>query len=324
MGIFTLQGAADVAAQRVALGVGPALDIGQTVAARLRYKTGSVAVGIAGDSTGNAANEWLDTWATAVGVADPTLRVEIPHWNDTTHAYDAPTVVQAGGSDYIVRVKDTFTRTAADLYGSLPDVAGTAWIGDSALAAGDYSLNGTAAVSTSESGAARGVTLADSGVVGNATMTINGVLTSVPVGGVAHAYSFFLGHASISNHLFATLSVSGGGTTTWTLFKRIAGVATSLGSVATPYPANTAGQSYLLTFSRVGTTVTATIGAATITGTITEGDVAVLGTRAGFTSTLTPGATINDFELSVAETTSRVLTVYNASISGSVLTAQQA
>jgi hypothetical protein len=293
--------------------------MGQRAAGALRYKSGSVTVGVAADSTSNSSTEWVDLWATAAGAADTPLRVEIPHWNTGTGAYDAPTVVQAGGSGYIVRFSDTFTRTAADLYGSIPDL-GSAWGGDSSTP-GDYTINGTDAVATAD--AVRGNMLADPLISGDSRLVLSGVLSSVS--GVARNYNYYLAYKDSSNQLFARISVSAAGSTTLSLWKRIAAVSTQLGSsVSAPLLANTAGQAYTVTFTLVGTTATVTVNAATpATGSITSGDATALGNLAGFILP-TAGDTLSAFELSIAESTSRVLHVYNASVSGSILATQQA
>ena len=286
-----------------------------------------VNAGIAGDSTGNAANEWFDLLATAVGAAHPSMAVEIPHWNDATQALDAPTVIQpgtVGGSGVVFH--DTFNRTAADLYGSTPDI-GAVWGRDGSNASGDWTLDGTDAVRSSDATVGTLVGTASPGEMRTELLANIGTLAT----GTQRIFRLYSQMKDTSNSVFLTFSVSTTGAPSATITKRIAAVNTVIGTAASipSVGTNTASNEIAFELSLSGTMVTAKVNGTTFTGPLTTDDLAALAgaTNVGVAGSSAGGAGDRLHEITVtvgSPAPAPVARFYNASMSGSTLTYQQA
>jgi hypothetical protein len=300
-------------------------DKGELFVTKKNLKSGDFVAGIAGDSTGNAANEHADLFATAVGVADPNLRVEIPHWDDTTQALLAPTVVQPGVSDPGgVTFHDTFNRTAADLYNTTPDI-GAEWGRDGSSAAGDWSVDGSRAVRTADTTGSS--MLANGGVGGDMRVELSGVLSTLTPA-TTRQWRVYLNYVNSSNYIYAQFSVqSVGGTVNISIVKRIAGAVTTLyTSGSGVLTANTAKVPYTMLFERVGTAVKLTVNGTDYNGTLDAADVAIFdpGTMTGFSQGVAEGDYVEEIKITILTASPpRKFTFYNGSMSGSVLTYQQ-
>lgn len=74
----------------------------QGLALRMALKsTLPVVLIVQGDSTGNATDEWPYLLTEALAAAYPTRRVLHSFWNDTSHSYVTPTIVQAATEGYL-------------------------------------------------------------------------------------------------------------------------------------------------------------------------------------------------------------------------------
>ena len=291
---------------------------GELVAARLDTAVTNITVGIAGDSTGNDSNEWVRLWLATIGPRYPDLRIEYGLWSDALAAMQSPlAVLQAGVGATIGGpgvVSDTFTRTDADLVGDAADT-GQIWAGT----VGKWSTNGTAAVCTGT-----GDMTIPVGASGDMTVTANVTLNTTAAAG-AKTLAVYSNWLSANNHLWAQVNVSTGGVITATLFKRIAGTATSIGTFAalglTPAAPNT----FNMSINVSGLNVVSTINGVSVSATISEGDLAALGSSAGFGSRAasTAGATVNTFTVDTPiVATGQRLIVYNGSHPGSTLAYQ--
>lgn len=70
-------------------------DAGLVFMQNVRFES-RIRAGVAGDSTGNNANEWFDLLAATLASEHIDQRYSIPHWNDPTQTWDAATVIQEG------------------------------------------------------------------------------------------------------------------------------------------------------------------------------------------------------------------------------------
>ena len=308
-----------------------------TYAAALSADTGALAmgkirlgldtkIGIAGDSTGNAADEWFDLLATSLGTQNPNMRVEIPHWDDTTQAYLTPTVIQPGvaGASGVV-FHDTFNRVAADLYGSTPDI-GAVWGRDGANATGDWSVDGTDAVRTSDTTV--GTVLATA-APGDMTTWVSANISTAQTG-TARLFRVYSQMKDTSNSVYLTLTVNATGVPSFTISKRIAAAITVIATGATipSLPTDSASNEVTFELTLSGSTITAKVNNQSISATLTAPDLAALSgaTMAGIAGSSAGGAgdRIHEFKVTVGSAAPPALaTFYNASMSGSTLTYQQ-
>lgn len=297
-------------------------DTGQAFLSKLTMRSGDMAVGIAADSTWNASDEAIDLYMTKLAADNPTLAVEIRHWNDTTQAYSAATVVSAGIAETGGTVfQDTFTRTAAEVYGTTPDI-GEVWGRDGTNAMGDWSLNGTQAVRSSDT--TNGAILA-TGAAGDTETTVDMNLSSLGTG-TSRTFRLYFCYLNSTNHAFLQISIGTTGTVTWNITSRVNNVATQVAAGASnPFPANTTGSPVTLKGKLQGTTLSGSVNATTISGTLSSADAAVLasGLQAGVSGGIA-GDAMNSFQIVVlAPAPPKKLTLWNASMSGSTLLYQQ-
>jgi hypothetical protein len=297
-------------------------DTGQAFLSKLTMRSGDIAVGVAADSTWNASDEAIDLYMTKLAADNPTLAVEIKHWNDTTQAYSAATVVSAGIAETGGTVfQDTFTRTAAEIYGTTPDI-GEVWGRDGTNAMGDWSLNGTQAVRSADT--TNGGILA-TGAAGDTETTVDMNLSSLGTG-TSRTFRLYFCYLNSTNHAFLQISIGTTGTVTWNITSRVNNVATAVATgTSNPFPANTTGSPVTLKGKLQGTTLSGSINGTTISGTLSSADAAVLasGVQAGVSGGIA-GDAMNSFQIVVlAPAPPKKLTLWNASMSGSTLLYQQ-
>lgn len=96
-----------------------------TLKAALSEGSGSTAVQILGDSTGNETHEWVYKLADAIRVAYPAWTFNYRLWDDSAQAYAAPVTLQTGtaGERYIDNSATTNTTRRLDT--SVPGLTGT-------------------------------------------------------------------------------------------------------------------------------------------------------------------------------------------------------
>ena len=273
---------------------------GEAFTSGLALGVGDLVIGVAGDSTGNEVSEWPELLMGLLGAAHPDRTFKRSLWSDGSQAMPAPTTLQMGTTpDPGVVFQDTFTRTAGDLYSTVPDVGG-AWGRDGGNAAGDWSLNGTQAVRTAD--ATTGTMLADGLQVGDKRTTFVGSLSSASTG-VARYIDLVHEYVDASNSIFCRFNVNTSGFATAVLYKRIGGVNTQLGStLSSPVPMAAGSPTAVTwTIAREGTVVTATIGGQTATGSVSSGEATTLSaaTKSGFGNQGTTGDVIDTFTISL-------------------------
>lgn len=80
--------------------------LGTGVMSTLRFGVRSCCIQLAGDSTGDAADEWFALLGQQLGAGYPSYSVWFAPWNDAAQRHDAPTVLRSGSS--AVRRRATF------------------------------------------------------------------------------------------------------------------------------------------------------------------------------------------------------------------------
>lgn len=284
-------------------------------------RTGALVAAIAGDSTGDETAEWFsrgfDMWLSE----RPWITCVYNVWNDASGSYTTSTK-QSSNVAPVTVWSDTFTRTAADLYGTAPDSAPyntptPVWSGGG-TAPGSISVNGTKAVITSDS--TPGPVLAMHGVPGDVTVTASGVTinTSTARG------DFWVGgkYLSASLQVYVYVHVSSDGSTSFGIWRNANGRNSLLGSSsASPIPTN-ASTTFDASITVQGLTVSATVNGTTITRTL-EGDSAQAlapSTSAflGVSSSGMAGVSVDSITIT-AQPGMQNLRLYNGSMPGSRL-----
>lgn len=287
---------------------------GSSIAALLDHGADAV-VTLAGDSTGNATDEWFYRWLQLLGARYPTYRIEHRLWSDATQSYPAATVVQAGpAASPAVTGEDRFTTARADLYGSMPDTVGAfPWSGAS-NAIGAYVVAGGKATYT---GGAVAPLVLDAGVGGDQSVRVIGTANTTQAS--AQQWRVYAKSRDSATYvaILGQLLTAGA---TWTLTVQVAGVGVTLTSWVTPPVTNGAGDQVIdATLTVAGRVVTATVNGSTVTGTLTVAQARALqfGSGGGFYCTAA-----GHFYDSIVITTTRrppLLTAYNGSMPGSTL-----
>lgn len=277
----------------------------------------SCAVGIAGDSTGDKPYEWpalaLTKW---VGEDFPRVSVDYYEW-DGTSAYGTVMPMITGVAGRTTVVRDEFARTAADLVGSTPDV-GSAWaaVGNGA---GDWSVDGSDAVATSDS--SRGV-----------------VYTTVPAGDIevsvtavvpaSQTFRLMVKRVNDSNYLAAYIARnSSGNQYRLQLVKMIGGVQTTVAQSEYFYVNEQIAEEDLsVTVRTAGDRFTGSIMGVHVGGTLASGDVTAVSTstQVAIWGSAVTGVKVRRFQADrITVSTAGTLTIYNGSKSGTVLSYQQ-
>jgi hypothetical protein len=298
-------------------------DTGQKFKSKLLLKSGDINIGLAGDSTMNASDEAADLYMSKLATDYPWLNIVIKHWDDTTQSITSDVVISAGIADTGGTVfQDTFTRTAAELYGTTPDI-GTAWGRDGSNATGDWTIDGSKAVRTAD--ATSGTMLANAVVQGDQTITLTGTISTTNTG-VTRNFRIYFNYADSANSLYAQLGVTTTGITSLSLQKRINNVATTLVNVNNVIANNTANVAVTMTVVKNGLNLSATLNGTTVNGTITDDDNLLVsgGTQSGFSGSVVTGDSINDFKIEITNPApAKKLTFYNMSMPGSKFDYQQ-
>lgn len=307
---------------------------GESLNAKLDIGTGAAVVYVAGDSTGYPTVRWPRRLMTRIAADNADAAVDVyDTWDDTAKTY-THTAVQAGSTgDTGVAVHDTFNRDAADLIGSDADT-GQTWAQQAANAQGDFSVSVSGGLLRT-SNTPTAIVLIDSGVAGDRQVSLKGITNySTVASGSTQNHRLYAKFADNSNYVYVGITISSTGVPSWAVAKLIGGVSTSVPGVGTILTKNAASQTIdLMQIAVAGATVTATIttaaGTFTQSLTLTSTDQAALAaaTKDGF-SAGPAGYTVtgsdNGFTTNITAVAPPALsvTMYNGSISGSVLTAQ--
>lgn len=247
------------------------------------FGRGSLAIGIATDSTGNDGDEAPRIVVRQFGALLPSaIRRTYKTWNDTTQAHNATTVDNAGagsGGSGGIAVQDDFNRTVSDLVGTASQ-SGATWGGTPAR----WSANGSAAVPSGQGGLSAPTPAKDCTV----TAVLN-VITQATVVGNIRIYAGSDASTLGASGIWAQLAISATGVASFSVWKTIGGTNTQIGSTSfttgltsnSPTP-----QVATLKIEIAVQNVTATLTAAgqtpvVITGAMTETDYGTLGAHAG-------------------------------------------
>lgn len=252
----------------------PILDKGHAAASKLAIRSGDVAVGVAGDSTGNADGEWPYLTSAAIGERVPTLTVESRLWNDAAQDYAADETIQNGLAEGVqgVAFQDTFTRTVAELAGSTPDI-GPAWGTSGSNALGDFSTDGTAAVCSGDT--VTSALLANTGAAGDMKLTVN-VNMDTTGGAETKLSRLYFNYLSPDDHLYLQISLWAAGGSQLSVFKRINGVVTEIAAAPAgllPTGTDTTAQ---IVVEKIGGQVVATVNGQEFAGVLTQPEAELL------------------------------------------------
>lgn len=236
---------------------------------------GVVRVGVMSDSTANDPADWVRLWQQKWG-SDLSSRVRRTYraWNDTTAAWGAEIVDNAGTApDLGIIVTDTFARTG-EVVGSTPDT-GPAWTGQ----AGYWTADGSKATSTGTGFGSITTNLAS----GDQLATIH-LIVSTTAPAASQGFRVYLGAKGIGSGVYLILTLSTSGALTAQLYKALP-TGTALGSAVT-VAGVTAGQTGVALTIDVSTTVQAVsakiaVGGqtTTLTAQISEAEVFERGTN---------------------------------------------
>ncbi len=269
---------------------------------------------VASDSTGVGPDKWVQQAVANLAAGSATAACDVKLWNDATQAYDTSRI-QHGVVSRVVALRDEFARSAADIVGTSPDV-GAAWEAPFAGSNGDWSLDGSGAVATSDTD--RQFVLAPLGATGDVEIAADLIIGSPPAPANIAVYAkyvdFFNFVQCIVSRTASTLQMS--------IVKRIAGTFTTVASVTNMSPPSDG--VLALRAQAVGTSVTLSVNDVAIEGVLAAGDVTALAPsqKAGFGSsaTSTSGARVDRFQVDLINASaSDVITLYNGARSGSIL-----
>lgn len=299
----------------------PVLDAGSRLKAKLDLQQAAT-IFVASDSTADASDEWVHKWIESMATSRPELRTAYYVWNGST-AMSAAEVINAGGPQPRATISDTFTRSAAEIVGTSPDV-GLPWVGQTS----SWTVNGTDAVRASAT--AVGEVATKGGLFGDMAATFSNVVISTVADASFRWCRFIIKYVDTNNYLFLNVGISTGGGRLWSIEKRIAGTITVVTQGANnpaSLPAATATLTIpTITVSLTGTTLSAAIGSDTLTGSITAGDATALelGDGIGMRFDNQNGAKIASIGATVTPTANptRTLAVYNGAMAGSDLSYQ--
>jgi hypothetical protein len=208
-------------------------DGGERFAAKLQMGL-DVRLGIAGDSLSTEMDEYPGLIANWIVTKYPNIRCLFRRWNGT--GYDMETLNE--GTPTAPRatriLRDDFTQTVDDIYGSTPDGIGGSWGRNSVNAAGDFSSTGSGAVASNES--ARGFLLWGTG--GNNTQDIQTRIVRGPSApSSTESFRVYARYANADNHTFLSIDFRAAGTyvVSWvTVRDGVATVRNTLPAVTVP------------------------------------------------------------------------------------------
>lgn len=297
-------------------------DRGERLMSKLRLASADAVIAVFGDSTSNETTEWAYLLADALGDSFPARKVDYTLWSDGSQAYPAVSTLQAGTAPSGVLFLDNFNRSGA-LEGSTPDI-GNVWGVANSNANGDFTTNGTQAVHSGQTTV--GYQVVDLASTADTKITVPLTVNTTATGSF-YQFWVFLRYINTSNYVAAYLHVDSSGTSLLYIEKRIAAVSTTLATGLNPLTANTADQTATFTFQVSGTALSATLGAATATGTLTAGDVTALAAAQSFGIFGMAGANprLDSVTVETVGTVSpQSLTMYNCSVAGSTIEYQAA
>ncbi|OAN35046.1 hypothetical protein A4X17_11220 [Plantibacter sp. H53] len=291
---------------------------GENFAAKVDLLADNMAVGLAGDSTGDENAEWFRRGHELWLPLNPALACDYTRWDIATETNSPAIALQTSTGSLVVAAEDSFSRTAADLIGSGSPEAGNSWSGET----GKFSVDGSAAVVTAAPGNVQAVGTVQGGDR-LSTWSVTVDTNAKAVGGVLNLHA----GASASNRVWVYISIAASGAVTWGIQKQIAGVfANVVNGTGTPLTASSV-QTVPVTLRLNGTTVTATLNGVSVTATLSAGDVSALATATN-TYITTTGAGAVGWKIEsvkvVVTVAPKKLTIYNASKAGSTLDYQAA
>lgn len=240
----------------------------------------------------SAASSWT-TWAhtasvvtaaTITGLANGSsydFRVAALNFSGSS-PYATVTNIAPGAVNGVV-ASDTFTRTAAELVGTNPTIGLHAWSG----ATGALAANGSRAVAFSAT-PATGIVILDTGAKGDVVLTAVRGVSSIGEAATRNT-RHYVKYVDSTNYIYLQIGLATSGTVTLTVVAKIANVDTTILTTgawpANVIPSSTALADYAISFSVIGTAVSATVNGTTRAGTLTSPQAAALAdaTRVAFT-----------------------------------------
>lgn len=322
--ILTPERAADMYATQAAVVAASPADAGEDFVQKLKYGIGNPQIGVAGDSTGNAADEWPSLLIDKLAADYPAVGFRRQLVNEATDVYNTEVVVSAGqgSSGTTTTAADSFDGTG-DLLGSTT-TSGHVWSGAS-NAAGDWTRgNG---IITRSADSVQSDLILDGGLAGDMSVYWAGLTMSTETPATQRFRRLYAKYLNSQNHVFVAIQVSTTGLVTTSLVKRIANTATTMTSANGHLPAATASAAFEASISVVGLTVTAVVNGNTITATLTqaEADALAAASALGLGSSNDVGGTASAVRIDILGSAGAAQTVklWCGSKSGSTLQWQQ-
>jgi hypothetical protein len=300
------------------------VDAGEDFAQKLRYGIGNPQLGVAGDSTGNASNEWPSLLVDKLAADYPAVGFRRQLVDEATDVYGTETVVSAGqgSTGTTTTAADTFDGTG-DLLGSTT-TSGHVWSGAS-NAGGDWTRGG--GVITRSADTVQSDLILDGGLAGDMAVYWTGLTMSTETPTTQRFRRLYAKYLTSQNHVFVAIQVSTTGIVTTSIVKRIANTATTLTSANGHLPSAQASTTFDASISVVGLTVTAIVNGNTISATLTQADADALSAASalGLGSSNDVGGTASAVRIDIlgSATAAQTVKLWCGSKSGSTLQWQQ-
>lgn len=272
---------------------------------------------VASDSTGVGPDKWAEQAFLGLGADSPRTRARVMRWDDPSQSYAVNVIGQEAVATRANVFTDEFARSG-ELIGSTPNVGGV-WVGQSANATGDFTLDGSKAVASSDT--TRAMALAPLGGTGNVEITAVGTL---PVPATSANLTVYLKWIDNSNNLYGIVSRDATNLQLQ-IMHRIAGAYTTL--ITIPSMAPPADGVVTMKGQCIGDKVTWTVNGVTAAATLSPDAVTAFAnsTQSGLTSSASAGSferfQVDSVTVPVSPPT---VTLYNGCMSGSILSYQQA
>lgn len=286
----------------------------------------SVTLGVASDSTAdmipnNGAIEWPRRLCDAIAAARPSARVQLHNWSDATQTYTAPTVVQAGNATSAILIDDGFGRVSANLIGSTADTVAGVW------GAGNGSPSADGSVAALRQWDALSVTTPQQASRVTAALKVVTEATDTQQLRLAVA----MGNSGLTGYgVYAMLQINAGGTRHFIGIKKSTPSGTNVDVVPLEQKSlglvnnSPAPQDATMVLNLTGTTVTLTVTVGstvtTVSGTVSQADLDMMGFNAGALGWVgTAGFRLDRLQVALPAVGGQTVNVYNGSRAGSTI-----
>ena len=285
----------------------------------------SITLGVASDSTAdmipnNGAIEWPRRLCDAIAAARPSARVQLHNWSDATQTYTTPTVVQAGNATSAILIDDGFDRVSTNLTGRPADTVGV-W------GPGNNTPSADGSVATLKPWDALSVTTPQQASRVTAALKVVTEATDTQQLRLAVA----MGNSGLSGYgVYAMLQINAGGTRHFIGIKKSTPLGTNVDVVPLEQKSlglvnnSPAAQDATMVLDLTGTTATLTVTVGntvtTISGTVPQADLDMMGFNAGALGWAgTAGFRLDRLQVALPAAGGQTVNVYNGSRAGSTI-----